>query len=185
MVYSLFNQLPSTTVRFSDGHRCTAEQDTCGLCHIVCSLWGKTLQISSPPADSVNFYPTSPQSVFLETKCSLLYLCRCALRPMNINNTFLCHMYIPSHLQFCFHRSTKGMCVCLKPKILENQLHFFYQEEIISCMSEIRFLKVEVILNGSKCCFIHLRLRYLCHIFINSHHFIIALNLTNSHTILK
>lgn len=38
MVYSLFKQLPRTTVSFSHGHRCTAEQDTCGLCHIVCSL---------------------------------------------------------------------------------------------------------------------------------------------------
>lgn len=137
MVYSLFNQLPSTTVSFSDGHRCTAEQDTCGLCHIVCSLCGKTLQISSPPADALNFYPTSPQSVVLETKCSLLYLCRCALKPMNINNLFLCYICIPSHLWSCFRRPARGMCACLKPKILGNQFHFLYQEEILSWMSEI------------------------------------------------
>lgn len=169
MVYSLFYQLPSTTVSFSDRHRCSTEQDTCGICHIVCSPCGKTLQISSPPADSLNFYPTSPQSVVLEKKCSSLYLCRCDLKPMNINNKFLCHIFIPPHLWSCFHRPARGMCPYLKPKILWNQFHFLYQEEIILWMSKIQFLKVEVIPNGSKYCFIHLRLRYLQHIFITSH----------------
>ena len=72
MIYSLFNQLPSTLVKFSDGHRiycwtqCLGLLPFIGPCHISCSAQDTALQLPSHSANSLDFCSTLPQSEFLK-----------------------------------------------------------------------------------------------------------------------
>lgn len=63
MIYSLFNQLPSSTGRFLMDTGYAAGQDPYDLCHTGCLAQGKAHQFPSPLANSLDLYPTLPESV--------------------------------------------------------------------------------------------------------------------------